>query len=131
MEYSLLERTAERELLPVAEAFGLSVCAWAPMGAGVLTGTYTRGPTTSPADSRRAAANQARLTDRNLTIAREVDRVADELGATSAQVAVAWLRRRDRRVIPVLGPQGQMVYGDLEPQIDLPAAAPYRWPAVG
>jgi aryl-alcohol dehydrogenase-like predicted oxidoreductase len=174
VEYSLLERTAERELLPVAEAFGLPVCAWSPMGAGVLTGKYTRGSTTSPADSRRAAANQARLTDRNLRIAREVDRVADELDATSAQVAVAWLRRRDRRVIPVLGarkleqlqdvlgslevelgaehlarldevsrielgfpyellrsPQGQMVYGDLEPQIDLPSAAPYRWRAVG
>ena len=173
-EYSLLERTAERELLPVAEAFGLSLCAWAPMGAGILTGKYTRGPTTSPADSRRAPANQARLTERNLRIAREVDRVADELGATSAQVAVAWLRQRDRRVIPILGarkleqfqdalgslevglaaehvaglgevsrielgfpyellrgPQGQMVYGDLEPQIDLPSTAPYRWRPVG
>jgi aryl-alcohol dehydrogenase-like predicted oxidoreductase len=173
-EYSLLERTADRELLPMAEAFGLSVCAWAPMGAGILTGKYTRGPSPTPADSRRAAANQARLTERNLRIARAVDAVADELGATSAQVAVAWLRQRDRRVIPILGarkleqfqdvlgslevglaaehvarldevsrielgfpyellrgPQGQMVYGDLEPQIDLPSTAPYRWRAVG
>ena len=47
-EYSLLERTAERELLPVAEAFGLSLCAWAPMGAGILTGKYTRGPDDQP-----------------------------------------------------------------------------------
>jgi aryl-alcohol dehydrogenase-like predicted oxidoreductase len=170
-EHSLLARTAERELLPVAAAFGLSVCAWAPMGAGILTGKYTRGPSTTPTDSRRAAANQARLTDRTLRIAREVDRVADELGATSARVAVAWLRQRDRRIIPILGirtpeqlddalgclevelaaehlarldrvsrielgfpydllggPQGQLVYGDLEPQIDLPPTAPIRWP---
>ena len=170
-EYSLLERTAERELLPVAEAFGLAVTAWAPMGAGVLTGKYTRGPSTSPADSRRAPANQARLTERNLQIARAVDQVADELGATSAQVAVAWVRQRGSRTIPVVGirtlgqlqdvigclhvqlpaehqtlldqvsrielgfpyellrgPQGQMVYGDLEPWIDLPLAAPIRWP---
>jgi aryl-alcohol dehydrogenase-like predicted oxidoreductase len=49
-EYSLLERTAERELLPVAEAFGLSVCAWAPMGAGILTGKYTADTSTSPID---------------------------------------------------------------------------------
>jgi aryl-alcohol dehydrogenase-like predicted oxidoreductase len=167
VEYSLLERTAERELLPMAEAFGLAVTAWAPMGAGVLTGKYTRGPSTTPADSRREAANQARLTERNLRIARAVDQVADELGATSAQVAMAWVRRR---VIPVVGirtmeqlhdvlgcleldlpaehrsrldevsrielgfpyellrgPQGQMVYGDLEPRIDLPPAAPIRW----
>ena len=170
-EYSLIERTAERELLPVAAAFGLSLTAWAPMGAGILTGKYTRGPATTPEDSKRAAANQSRLSDRTLRIAREVDRVADELGATSAQVAVAWLHRRDRRVVPILGirtldqlhdvlgclevelpatqrarldevsrieygfpyellggPQGQMVYGDLEPQIDLPPTAPIRWP---
>ena len=54
-----------------------------------------RCPTTGPADGRRAPANQARLTERNLRIARAVDQVADELGATSAQVAVAWLRQRD------------------------------------
>jgi aryl-alcohol dehydrogenase-like predicted oxidoreductase len=171
VEYSLLERTAERELLPVAAAFGLSVCAWAPMGAGILTGKYTRGASTVPSDSRRAAANQARLSERTLRIATEVDRVADQLGASSAQVAVAWLRQRDRRIIPILGirtpeqlddalgclevelaaehlarldrvsrielgfpydllggPQGQLVYGDLEPQIDLPPTAPIRWP---
>jgi aryl-alcohol dehydrogenase-like predicted oxidoreductase len=168
LEYSLLERTADRELLPAAEALGLSVCAWAPLGAGILTGKYTRGATTVPEDSRRAAANQARLTERNLGIAGEVDRVADALGAGSAQVSTAWVRSRG--VIPVvgvraleqledvlgcldlelpaehlaeldevsrielgfpyellMGPQGQMVYGDLEPQIELPGAAPIRW----
>jgi aryl-alcohol dehydrogenase-like predicted oxidoreductase len=171
IQYSLLERTPERELLPVAEAFGLSVTAWAPIGAGILTGKYTRGSTATPQDSKRAAANQARLTHRNLQIAREVDRVADQLGATSAQVATAWVRQRGRRIIPILGVrkpeqlqdllgslevelpaehrsrldevsridlgfpynllrapvEGQMVYGDLEPKIELPAAAPYRW----
>jgi aryl-alcohol dehydrogenase-like predicted oxidoreductase len=170
LEYSLLERTADRELLPAAEALGLSVCAWAPLGAGILTGKYTRGATTAPEDSRRAAANQARLTERNRRIAGEVDRVADALGASSAQVALAWVRQRDRRLIPIagvraleqledvlgcldlelpaehlaeldevsrielgfpyellMGPQGQMVYGDLEPQIELPGAAPIRW----
>ena len=169
VEYSLIEHSADRELLPVAEAFGLPVCAWAPMGAGILTGKYTRGASATPEDSRRAAGNQARLTERNLHIAREVDRVAAELGATSPQVAVAWVRRRARRMIPILGvrtleqlrdllgclevelpadhrarldevgrielgfphelltgPQGQLVYGDLEPRIELPPAAPIR-----
>jgi aryl-alcohol dehydrogenase-like predicted oxidoreductase len=169
-EYSLLERTADRELLPVADAFGLSVCAWAPMGVGILTGKYTRGAITIPPDSRRAAANQARLTERNRRIAREVDAVADQLGASSAQVALAWVRQRDRRLIPIVGvrtleqltdvlgclelelaaeplarldevsrielgfpyelltgPQGRMVYGDLEARIDLPPSAPIRW----
>jgi aryl-alcohol dehydrogenase-like predicted oxidoreductase len=171
IQYSLIERTAERELLPVADAFGLSVTAWAPMGGGVLTGKYTRETAGGPVDTKRAAANQQRLTDRNVGIGREVDRVADETGMTSAQVATAWVRQRGERIIPIVGirkldqlhdvlrsldvelsaeqlsrldeasriqfgfpynllrgPEGQMVYGDLEPQIDLPGAAPYRWP---
>jgi aryl-alcohol dehydrogenase-like predicted oxidoreductase len=171
IEYSLIERTGERELLPVADAFGLSVTAFAPMGGGVLTGKYTRVTAGTPEDSKRAAANQARLSERNLQIAREVDRVADELGATSAQVAIAWVRHRGSRIIPIVGVrkvsqlsdvlgsldvelpaeqvsrldtasqiefgfpyetlrhpvQGQMLYGDLEPLIDLPCGAPYRW----
>ena len=170
LEYSLIGRTAERELLPVAEAFGLSVTAWAPMGGGVLTGKYSRGSSETPEDTKRAAGNQTRLTERNLQIARAVDRVADELGTSSAQVAMAWVRRRGKRIIPILGvrkldqlqdlldglevelsaeqlshleeasrielgfpysllrgPAGQMVYGDLEPQIELPRTVPYRW----
>jgi aryl-alcohol dehydrogenase-like predicted oxidoreductase len=171
VQYSLIERTAERELLPVAEAFGLSVAAWAPLGGGVLTGKYTRGPSETPQDSLRAAGNQSRLTEVNRKIACEVDSIADELGTTSPRVATAWLRQRSERVIPVVGVRrleqledilgslhvllpaehrsrldkasevefgfpynvlrdpvlGQMVYGDLEPQIDLPPSAPYRW----
>lgn len=170
-QYSLIERTAERELLPVADAFGLSVLAWAPLGGGVLTGKYTRGSAGGVEDSKRAEANQSRLTDANLEIAREVDGVADDLGTTSARVATAWVRHRSERIIPVVGVRtldqfddvvrslqvqlpaeqlarltkasqidfgfpydllrdpvlGQMVYGDLEPRIDLPASAPYRW----
>jgi aryl-alcohol dehydrogenase-like predicted oxidoreductase len=171
IQYSLMERTGERELLPVAEAFGLSVTAWAPMGGGVLTGKYTRGSTKAVEDSKRAAGNQGSLTERNLEIAREVDHVADELGKTSTQVAISWVRRRGERMIPIVGirkldqlqdvlgsleveltadqlsrldkpseidfgfpynllrapVEGQMVYGDLEPQIELPRTAPYRW----
>ncbi len=86
LEYSLIARTAERELLPMADAFGLSVTAWAPLGGGVLTGKYSRG---APEDSMSAPRNQGRLTERNLQIAREVDAVADEIAATPAQVAAA------------------------------------------
>ena len=58
IEYSLLERTVERELLPMAEHFGLSVVSWAPLAAGVLTGKYTRG--LSEIDTLRKNANEAR-----------------------------------------------------------------------
>jgi hypothetical protein len=109
--------TAERELLPVAEAFGLSVCGWAPMGAGILTGKYTAGGSALPDDSRRAAANQARLTERNLAIAREVDRVAESLGATSAQVAVAWVRSRG----------SSRSSGSARPSSSRTPSAPWSW----
>ncbi len=102
IEYSLIERTVERELLPMAEHFGLSVLAWAPLAAGVLTGKYTRG---GDNDSLRAAGNAARgrTSERVLAIAREVDAVADELGKTSAQVATAWVAARSYRCIPIVG----------------------------
>lgn len=102
IEYSLLERTVERELLPMAEHFELSVLAWAPLAAGVLTGKYTRG---GERDSLRAEANEARgrLAETSLAIAKAVDEVADEVGATSAQVALAWVRDQGYRYIPIVG----------------------------
>ena len=100
--YSLIERTVERELLPMAAALGLAVTPWGAVGGGVLTGKYTRGDG-PPQDSGRAQMNAGRLTDRNLNIAREVDAVADELGGTSSQVALRWLLDRGPQVIPIVG----------------------------
>jgi aryl-alcohol dehydrogenase-like predicted oxidoreductase len=102
IEYSLLERTVERELLPMAAHFGLSVVAWAPLGAGVLTGKYTRG---GELDSKRGQANAARgrTSERALAIARTVDTIADALGVSSAQVATAWVQAQGYRFIPIVG----------------------------
>ncbi len=101
IQWSLCERTVERELVPMARAFDIGITPWGPLHAGVLTGKYTRGE--GPGDSKRAAFNKRRLTDRNLEIARTVDAVADELGASSAQVAVAWLRHQGADVFPIAG----------------------------
>lgn len=102
IEYSLLERTPERDLLPMAAHFGLSVVAWAPLGAGVLTGKYTRG---DRSDSLRRQGNEqrGRTDERALTIARAVDEVADELGCTPAQVATAWVSAQGYGFIPIVG----------------------------
>jgi len=103
IEYSLLERTPERDLLPMAEHFGISVAAWGPLGGGVLTGKYTRG--NSKNDSLRAASNtsRGRTSEKNLEIARTVDAIADELEVTSAQVAVAWVQAQSYQQIPIVG----------------------------
>ena len=102
IEYSLLERTPERDLLPMAEHFGLSVVAWGPLGAGVLTGKYTRG---GGDDSLRAKGNEqrGRTSEKSLEVARTVDAVADEIGCSAAQVALAWIRSRGYRFIPIVG----------------------------
>jgi aryl-alcohol dehydrogenase-like predicted oxidoreductase len=88
--YSLLQRDIERELLPMAEAFGMSVAAWAPLASGRLAG-----------GSRRA--DPATLTPRDKAAADVVRTVAEELGATPAQVAIAWTRSRSAAVHPLVG----------------------------
>ncbi|MCR9163695.1 MAG: aldo/keto reductase [bacterium] len=102
IEYSLLQRTPERELLPMAEHYGLSVLGWGPLGAGVLTGKYTRG---GDNDSLRAKSNESRgrTSDKAIEIAKAVDAVADELGVTSAKVALAWVRSKGYGYIPIVG----------------------------
>lgn len=102
IEYSLLERTPEQELLPMAEHMGLSVLAWGPLGGGVLTGKYTRG---NAEDSLRKSGNEGRgrTSERSLNIARAVDKVADELGVSSAQVANAWVQAQGYGCIPIVG----------------------------
>jgi aryl-alcohol dehydrogenase-like predicted oxidoreductase len=102
VEYNLLQRTVERDLIPMADHFDLAVTGWAPLAGGVLTGKYTRG---GENDSKRTAGNQGRgrTSDASLKVARLVDRIADEHGATSAQVAVAWVLAQGYRQFPIIG----------------------------
>ena len=102
VEYSLLARTAERDLIPMARHFGLSVTAWAPLAGGVLTGKYTRAVDN---DSLRKAANQnkGRDSEESLAVARLVDEIADDHGVTSTQVAVAWVLAQGYPFIPIAG----------------------------
>ncbi|AWS43684.1 aldo/keto reductase [Streptosporangium sp. 'caverna'] len=97
--YSLLNRDIERELLPMAQAFGLTVAAWGPLAHGVLSGKFD--PAAEPRESTRISARS--LGAREHAVAQAVREVADEIGATPAQVAIAWTRARSRAVHPILG----------------------------
>lgn len=102
IEYSLIERTPERELLPMAAALGLAVTPWGPIGGGVLSGKYSVGWETP--DSKRVAANRHRFSERNMRIAGEVKEVANELNRTPAQVAISWVMGRGPKgTIPIVG----------------------------
>ncbi len=99
LRYSLLDRTPERELLPMARHLDLAVTPWAVQGAGVLSGKYTRTEAGRPGRARDGAARD----ERNLAIARVVDGVADEIGCASSQVAIAWVRSRPGVIVPLVG----------------------------
>jgi len=113
IEYSLMERTPERDLLPMARAMGMTVTPWGVLGSGVLTGKYNQTPPqqktmnagtqVEKVDRRLDAMNAQKVTERNLAIARAVTNVAAQLGCTPSQVALAWLRTRPGSIVPILG----------------------------
>ncbi|MEM7029517.1 MAG: aldo/keto reductase [Chloroflexota bacterium] len=101
IEYSLIERTVERELLPMAQSLNIGVLAWSPLASGLLSGKYTRSASGDEARRLDTVALQSQH-KRNLDIAKTVDVVADEIGRTSAQVALNWMRHQ-ADIIPVIG----------------------------
>lgn len=98
LRYSLIDRAAERDLLPMARALDLAVTPWSVLGAGVLSGKYNR----DTAAKGRAAQGGARDA-RNLAIAEVAGAVAEEIGATASQVAIGWAMQQPGVIIPLLG----------------------------
>ncbi|MFJ9694363.1 aldo/keto reductase [Kitasatospora sp. NPDC101183] len=109
LEYSLIERTAERDLIPMARELGLGVVPYSPLGGGVLSGKYGPGDLTAPGpatgDGTRRSHNLAlgTLTERNLAVAEAARKVAAELGRTPAQVALAWTLRNPGVTTTLIG----------------------------
>ena len=109
LEYSLLERTVERDLIPMAEEMGLGVVAWSPLRKGVLAGRYTRddfrSETLTAADGTRRSVVQARglLNEPDLKIVDVVEDVAKELSSSPSRVAIAWLLANGSVTAPIIG----------------------------
>jgi len=95
LPYSLADRDAERELLPMAQALGLSVTVWGALEGGALTGKYL--------DETDEARRYSGAGERVNTLAREVIAIADAIGATPSQVALAWVRAQPWPLLPILG----------------------------
>ncbi|WP_342646256.1 aldo/keto reductase [Mucilaginibacter sp. CSA2-8R] len=97
VEYSLIQRTPERELIPMARHYGMTVTPWAPLAGGALTGKYLRGENgrVKP-ESNRRDANAERIT-------REVMTIAEELQADPSHVALAWMMQQNFSCIPIVG----------------------------
>src|SRR4029077_20442245 len=104
IEYSLIERTVERELIPMAKALNIGVVAWSPLAGGVLTGKYHGEGNAEQArmnsDMLKDFLPEQQRTDRIVTAWKAV---SDEIGRSMAQIALAWLRYRPVPVIPIIG----------------------------
>ena len=104
IEYSLIERSVERELIPMAKALNLGLTAWSPLARGVLTGKYHGHGSSEQArmnnDGMKDFMPEKQRTDR---VVAAVKAVSDQTGRGMAQVALAWLRYRPVPVIPIIG----------------------------
>lgn len=105
MEYSLVERGIEREVVPACLENGVGILAWSPLGRGVLTGKYRH---TMPADSRGVSPQRQQfvghyLTDEASRVVEAVNTAADGLSTSPLAVALAWVRDRPGVVAPIVG----------------------------
>ncbi len=102
VEYSLLQRTPERDLIPMAREMGLALTPWAPLAGGALTGKYLKGET------GRVTEESIRRNERSTNITKKVVEVAEKLGVSPAQVAMRWTMQKDWTSIPIVG--GRKLY---------------------
>jgi aryl-alcohol dehydrogenase-like predicted oxidoreductase len=107
IEYSLIERTPEHELLPMAKALNITITPWSPLAEGILTGKYLNMETEDAKASRFGLeGNTPRLLqgkDRKDRIAKEVVNISKELGVSASQIALAWIRHKNPSMIPIIG----------------------------
>jgi aryl-alcohol dehydrogenase-like predicted oxidoreductase len=110
LEYSLVERSIEREFVPAALELGMGICPWSPLGGGFLTGKYTRADGVDGAGAGRLQQTKSsnnpvfvKFTDRNWRILEVLREVAGELGRSPAQVAVNWATNRPGVASTILG----------------------------
>jgi len=110
IEYNLIERTVERDLIPMAKEMGLGVIPWSPLASGVLSGKYSRkdleiggGNAAAIGTRKDIAAGNGALTERGLAIADVVKAIAKEMGKSPAQVALAWTLLDKTVTSPIIG----------------------------
>jgi aryl-alcohol dehydrogenase-like predicted oxidoreductase len=97
VEYSLLQRSPERDLIPMANHFGMTVTPWAPLAGGALTGKYLRG------GQGRVKPESNRRDENSTRITREVVAIAEKLGVEPSHVALQWTRQQGFNCIPIVG----------------------------
>jgi len=119
LEYSLLQRTVEGELIPMARELGLGVCPWSPLARGLLSGKYTRQNAGAVEDSGRAPTIANRLTERHYEIIEALERIAADVETTVARIAIAWVKARPGVCSTVIGARTLDQFDDNVQALDL------------
>lgn len=114
VEYSLLQRSPEADLLPMAKAFDLAITPWAPLAGGALTGKYLKNE-----NAGRVKQESARRSKYALSVAAKVVEIAQKLEVSPARLAIQWTRQRDQQVIPIVGARTPEQLSDSIKCIDL------------
>jgi aryl-alcohol dehydrogenase-like predicted oxidoreductase len=99
IQYNLIDRTPERDLLPMARQFDMAITPWGTLAAGVLTGKYNK----NIKGAKGRIINRDNITPRKLKITAEVMKIAEHGGYTPAQVAMAWVKQQPGVIIPIIG----------------------------
>src|ERR1700676_1648081 len=124
IEYSLMERTVERELVPMAKALNLGVLAWSPLARGVLTGKYHSEGNAEGGRMTNEGMKDFLLEEQHAApIISAVKSVSEQTGRSMAQVALAWLRHRTVPVIPIIGARKVSQLQDNLASLDLELSA--------
>lgn len=129
VEHSLVERTTEYELLPMAQAMGLGTVAWSPLGGGMLTGKYRQGEK-GRAEGFGGKVFQAENSDQRSAILDAVIEIAEDIGVSPGEVAIAWVAAKG--TLPIIGPRtvGQLESNLAAANVELSAEQIARLDAV-
>ena len=97
VEYSLLQRSPERDLIPMAKHYGMTLTPWAPLAGGALTGKYLKG------DTGRIKETSNRRSENSIRITKEVMAIAEKYNVPASHVALKWTMQQPLSVIPIVG----------------------------
>ncbi len=113
--YNLLDRRVERELLPMAQTYGMAIIPWSPLGGGLLTGKYRRGDP-MPVDGRftlsESPMHRRRMTERLWDVLDGLEPMATAKGVTMSQLALAWVQQQPGVTSPIIGPRTMEQFED-------------------
>lgn len=103
VEYNLLERSVERDLIPMAAALGIGVLPWSPLAGGLLSGKYSKGAAGEEGGRSAALIASGKVDDRVHRVVDVVKTVAQRIGRTPSEVALAWTLANPAVACPVIG----------------------------